>query len=110
SKPPFPAARENCPHTLQAPPIFRRVNPADSPVLIIAVTSDSLPVTEVHDHADNILAQQISQISGVAQVLILGEQKPAVRVQVDPVKLASLGFGLEEVRTVLANATVDGPK
>jgi HAE1 family hydrophobic/amphiphilic exporter-1/multidrug efflux pump len=104
------AASGQLPRNLPSPPIFRKVNPADSPVLIIAVTSDSLPVTEVHDHADNILAQQISQISGVAQVLILGEQKPAVRVQVDPVKLASLGFGLEEVRTVLANATVDGPK
>src|SRR5262249_50346954 len=104
------AASGQLPRNLPNPPIFRKVNSADSPILIIAVASDTLPVTEVHDHADNILAQQISQISGVAQVIILGDQKPDIRVQVDPVKLASLGFGLEEVRTVLANATVDGPK
>jgi multidrug efflux pump subunit AcrB len=80
--------------SLPNPPIFRKVNPADSPVLIIAVTSDNHSITETSDYADTILAQQISQITGVAQVLLLGEQKPSVRVQIDPVKLASLGFGL----------------
>src|SRR5262249_1175086 len=95
---------------LPNPPIFRKVNPAYPPIFIIAVNSDNHSVIETDDYADSILAQQISQLSGVAQVLILGEQKPAVRVQIDPVKLASLGIGLEEVRLALASATVDGPK
>jgi len=95
---------------LPNPPIFRKVNPADGPIFIIAVNSDNHSVIETDDYADSILAQQISQLSGVAQVFILGEQKAAVRVQIDPVKLASLGIGLEEVRLALASATVDGPK
>ncbi len=95
---------------LPNPPIFRKVNPADTPVFIIAVNSENHSVIETDDYADTILAQQLSQLSGVAQVIILGEQKPSVRVQIDPVKLASLGIGLEEVRLVLATATVDGPK
>jgi len=95
---------------LPNPPIFRKVNPADTPVLIIAVTSDNHAITATSDYADTILAQQISQIPGVAQVLILGEQKPAVRVQIDPLKLASVGLGLEDVRTVISTATLDGPK
>ena len=91
-------------------PTFRKVNSADTPILIIAVTSDNHAITETSDYADTILAQQISQISGVAQVVILGEQKPAVRVQIDPQKLASVGLGLEDVRAVLSTATLDGPK
>ena len=96
--------------SLPNPPIFRKVNPADSPILIIAVTSDNHSITETSDFCDTILAQQISQITGVAQVLLVGEQKPSVRVQIDPTKLASLGFGLEEVRSVLSAATLDTPK
>src|SRR5215472_11545601 len=87
---------------LPNPPTFRKVNPADSPIFLIAVNSDNHSIIETNDYADTILAQQISQLSGVAQVIILGEQKPAVRVQIDPVKLASLGVGLEDVRLVLA--------
>jgi HAE1 family hydrophobic/amphiphilic exporter-1/multidrug efflux pump len=95
---------------LPNPPIFRKINPADSPILIVAVTSDNHTITETSDYADTILAQQISQIPAVAQVLILGEQKPAVRVQIDPLKLASVGLGLEDVRSVISAATLDGPK
>src|SRR5262249_50726338 len=95
---------------LPNPPTFRKVNPADAPVLIIAVTSDNQAITETSDYADTILAQQISQISGVAQVLVVGEQKPSVRVQIDPMKIASVGLGLEDVRLALATATLDGPK
>jgi multidrug efflux pump subunit AcrB len=95
---------------LPNPPIFRKVNTTDSPILIIAITSDNHAMTETSDYADTILAQQISQITGVAQVLILGEQKPSVRIQLDPMKLASVGLGLEEARSVLAAATLDGPK
>jgi HAE1 family hydrophobic/amphiphilic exporter-1/multidrug efflux pump len=104
------AAGGQLPKNLPSPPTYRKVNPADSPILILSVQSDVYPITTVDDYADTILAQQMSQINGVAQVIILGEQKPAVRVQVDPAKIAALGLSLEDVRTVLATATVDSPK
>ena len=78
------AAARQLPTDLPSPPTYRKVNPADSPILVMGVHSDSLPLTTVDDYADTILAQQISQISGVAQVSIGGEQKPSVRVQIDP--------------------------
>jgi HAE1 family hydrophobic/amphiphilic exporter-1/multidrug efflux pump len=83
------AAGRQLPTDLPSPPTYRKVNPADSPILVMGVHSDSLPLTAVDDYADTILAQQISQISGVAQVSIGGEQKPSVRVQIDPAKLAT---------------------
>ncbi len=98
------------PKNLPNPPLFRKVNPADSPILILAVQSDALPLIEVDDYADNILSQQISQISGVSQVSIGGEQKRAVRVQVDPARLAAMNMTLEDVRNLLVTATVDAPK
>jgi hydrophobe/amphiphile efflux-1 (HAE1) family protein len=98
------------PKNLPNPPLFRKVNPADSPILILAVQSDILPLIEVNDFADNILSQQISQISGVSQVSIGGEQKRAIRVQVDPARLAAMGMTLEDVRNLLVTATVDAPK
>src|ERR1700678_1723277 len=104
------AAGGQLPKNLPTPPTYKKVNPADSPILILAVHSDVLPVTTVDDYAENILAQQISQIQGVAQVSIGGQQKPAVRVQIDPVKLAALGLQLEDVASVINVATVDAPK
>src|SRR5450755_3534391 len=104
------AAGGQLPKNLPAPPSYRKVNPADSPILILAVHSDVLPVTTVDDYAENILAQQISQISGIAQVSIGGQQKPAVLVQVDPTKLAALGLQMEDVANVIVAATVDAPK
>ena len=98
------------PKNLPNPPIFRKVNPADSPIIILSVQSDILPLIEVDDYADNILSQQISQISGVSQVTIGGEQKRAIRVQVDPARLAAMGMTLEDVRLLLVTATVDAPK
>ena len=98
------------PKNLPNPPLFRKVNPADSPILILAVQSDALPLTDVDDYADNILSQQISQIGGVSQVSIGGEQKRAIRVQIDPARLASMNMTLEDVRQLLVTATVDGPK
>src|SRR5947208_13960397 len=77
----IPAAHGQLPKNLPSPPTFRKVNPADLPILIISVHSDIDPLTVVDDYADTILAQQMSQIAGVAQVVITGEQKPAVRVQ-----------------------------
>ena len=104
------AAGGQLPKNLPTPPTYRKVNPADSPILILAVHSDVLPVTTVDDYAENILAQQISQIPGIAQVSIGGQQKPAIRVQIDPLKLAALGLQLEDVATVINVATVDAPK
>jgi hydrophobic/amphiphilic exporter-1 (mainly G- bacteria), HAE1 family len=104
------AAGGQLPKNLPTPPTYRKVNPADSPILMLGVHSDVLPVTTVDDYAENILAQQISQIPGIAQVSIGGQQKPAVRVQVDPVKLAALGLQMEDIAGVIAEATVDAPK
>jgi hydrophobe/amphiphile efflux-1 (HAE1) family protein len=104
------AAGGQLPKNLPTPPTYRKVNPADSPILILSVHSDVLPVTTVDDYAENILAQQISQIPGIAQVAIGGQQKPAVRVQIDPVKLAALGLQMEDVAAVITAATVDAPK
>ena len=104
------AAGGQLPKNLPTPPTYRKVNPADSPILILSMSSQVLPVTTVDDYAENILAQQISQIPGVAQVSVGGQQKPAVRVQIDPVKLAALGLQLEDVASVINLATVDAPK
>ena len=104
------AAGRQLPTTLTSPPTYRKVNPADSPILILAAHSDTLPLTTVDDFADTVVAQQISQITGVAQVIIGGEQKPAVRVQVDPAKLQTRGLTLEDVRSVLAIANTDASK
>src|SRR3984957_16860678 len=104
------AAQGQLPKNLPSQPTIRKVNPADAPIFILAVQSDALPLTTVDDYAENILAQQLSKISGVAQVSVGGQQKPAIRVQIDPAKLASMGLTLEDVRNVLLNATVDSPK
>src|SRR6202451_4044765 len=85
------AASGQLPTNLPSAPSYRKVNPADSPILILSLTSASLPLTVVDDSAENILAQQLSQISGIAQITVNGQQKPAVRLQIDPSKIASLG-------------------
>jgi HAE1 family hydrophobic/amphiphilic exporter-1 len=104
------AAGGQLPKNLPSPPTYRKVNPADSPILLLSATSDTLPLTTVSDSVDAQLAQQISQISGVAQVIIGGQQKPAVRIQVDPAKLVAKGLQLEDVRAQIAITTVDAPK
>jgi hydrophobic/amphiphilic exporter-1 (mainly G- bacteria), HAE1 family len=104
------AASGQLPKTLPSPPTYRKVNPADSPIMLLSATSDTLPVTTVSDSVDAQLAQQISQISGVAQVTIGGQQKPAIRIQIDPAKLVAKGIGLEDIRTPLSVTTVDSPK
>jgi hydrophobe/amphiphile efflux-1 (HAE1) family protein len=104
------AAAGQLPKNLPSPPTYYKVNPSDSPILILAVQSDEVPMIEVDDYADNILAQQISQISGVSQVFIGGEQKRAVRIQVDPSRLAAMGLTLEDARLALTSATVNSPK
>src|ERR1700761_6907438 len=104
------AASGQLPKNLPSNPTYYKVNPADSPILILSVQSDEVPLINVDDYADVVLSQQISQIAGVSQVLIGGEQKRAVRVQIDPAKLAAMGMTLEDVRSVLTNATVNAPK
>ena len=104
------AAGRQLPANLPAPPIYRKVNPADSPILILAAHSDTMQITAVDDLADTVAAQQISQIDGVAQVLIGGEQKPAVRVQLDPAKLEARGLAFEDVRSAITVATSNAAK
>jgi HAE1 family hydrophobic/amphiphilic exporter-1 len=104
------AASPYLPIGIPYPPTIRKVNPADTPILVLGLTSDSLPLTTVDAYAENILLPKISQIAGVGLVGIGGQQKPAIRVQVDPQALANRGISLEDVRNVLAQANVDQPK
>jgi HAE1 family hydrophobic/amphiphilic exporter-1 len=104
------AAGGQLPNDLPNPPTYRKVNPADSPILLLSAVSDTMPLTEVDDLVDINLGQQISQISGVAQVSIGGQQKPAIRIQIDPQKLVAKNMSLEDVRTQLSLATVNHPK
>src|SRR5438477_2523490 len=104
------AASNLLPATLPAPPTYSKSNPADTPVLTVAVGSETMPLPEVDDYADSVLAQKIAQVSGVGLVTINGGQKPAVRVQVDPQALAGTGLVLEDVRAALAAANVNQPK
>ena len=104
------AASGNLPKTMPGPPTYHKVNPSDAPIMILAAQSDAMPLIEVDDYAENVLAQQMSQISGVSQVLVGGQQKRAVRVEVDPEKLAAKGMTLEDVRSLLVTATVNAPK
>src|SRR3954452_20122326 len=104
------AATPYLPTGMPYPPTIRKVNPADTPILVLALTSDTLPLTTIDAYAENILLQKISQISGVGLVGIGGQQKPAIRIQLDPQALAARGISLEDVRTVLGQANVDLPK
>jgi len=104
------AASGQLPKNLPSPPSYKKVNPADSPILVMSVQSDVLPTTQVDDAAESIIAQQISRVPGVGIVNLGGQQKPAIRVQVDPAKLAAMGIQLEDVAGVISQATVDAPK
>src|SRR3989440_4896359 len=104
------AASAYLPAGLPYPPTIRKVNPADTPILVLGLTSDSLPLTTVDAYAENILLQKISQISGVGLVGVAGQQKPAIRIQVDPQALAAPGINLWDVRTALRHANVDPAK
>ena len=98
------------PRDLPNPPIYSKVNPADTPILTLALTSKTLPLPRIEDLADTTLAQKISQLTGVGLVRISGGQKPGVRIRVNPTELAAYGLGLEDVRTALASANVDQAK
>src|SRR5207247_1178932 len=104
------AAATYLPRDLPNPPVYSKTNPADAPVLILGLTSDSLPLAKVQDLADTRLAQKIAQLPGVGLVSLSGGQKPAVRIQANPTALAAYGLGLEDVRTALAQANVNQAK
>ncbi|HVT96283.1 MAG TPA: efflux RND transporter permease subunit [Acidobacteriaceae bacterium] len=98
------------PSNLPAPPVYNKTNPADAPILTMAITSDSMPLSQVEDLVDTRLAPKIAQINGVGLVSISGGQKPAVRIQANPVKLAAYGLNMEDLRTALVSASVNSAK
>ncbi len=104
------AAAGVLPKTLPYPPVYAKVNPADAPVLTVALTSETISLRAMSDIADTILAQRLSQISGVGRVTVLGGLKPAVRVQADLARLAAYGISMEDLRAAIAGANVSGPK
>src|SRR5438270_10844298 len=104
------AATTYLPRDLPNPPIYSKVNPADAPILTLALSSETLPLSKVEDVADTALAQKISQLTGVGLVSISGGQKPAVRIQANPTALAGYGLSLEDLRTALAAQNVNQAK
>ena len=104
------AAASDLPIDLPNPPTYRKINPADAPVMILAMQSDILPPVQVFEYGDSIIGQRLSQVEGVSQAIISGADKSAVRVQVNPALLASTGMSLEDVRSLLSQVNVDSPK
>src|ERR1700709_902830 len=104
------AAFSYLPKDLPNPPVYSKVNPADAPIMALALASDTLPLSKVEDLADTVIAQKISQLSGVGLVSINGGQKPAVRVQANPMAMANYGLSLEDLRSALGTANVDQAK
>ena len=102
-------AAKQLPPNMPTPPTYSKVNPADSPVLYIAMSSPTLPLSDVDNYAENMLAEQISMVNGVAQVSVYGSQQYAVRIQVDPNKLAAYGLGIDQVEQAVAQGNVDQP-
>src|SRR3954463_2538922 len=108
-QPALAGAHRRLPVEMTTPPYFRKVNPGDFPVLYVSMRSDTMPLSAVDDYAETVLAPQISQMPGIAQVLVYGAQKFAVRVQVDPVAAAARNIALDDVRNVVAKANSSSP-
>jgi hydrophobe/amphiphile efflux-1 (HAE1) family protein len=104
------AAAGTLPANLPYPPVYAKVNPADAPILTLALTSDALPIDTVSDAADTLLQPKLSEIDGIGRVTVQGGLRPAVRVRVDPARLAAYGLAMEDVRTAVAAANANGPK
>ena len=104
------AANNLLPNDLPAPPVYNKVNPADTPVLTLAVTSESLPLPKLHDLVDTRMAQKLAQINGVGMVSIAGGQRPAVRIRTNPEALAAYGLSLADVRSLITSSNVNQPK
>ena len=102
-------AQRRLPVEMTTPPFFRKVNPGDFPVLFLSMRSDTMPLSAINDYAETVIAPQLSQLSGVAQVSVYGAQKFAVRVQVDPAAAAARNISLDEIRTVVAKANSSAP-
>ena len=103
-------AGKQLPQAMTTPPSYKKVNPADSPILLLTLRSDTIPLVTVDEYADLFLAQQISQVPGVAQVSIFGDRTPSIRVQIDPAKLANSGLTLEDIRSTLISSTTNSAK
>ena len=103
-------ATKTLPQSMTIPPNYRKINPADPPILVLGARSETLPLTSINDYLDRFLAQQIAQVPGVAQSQIGGDRRPSIRIQVDPAKLAAIGLTLEEIRTAIVNSTTNAPK
>src|ERR1700742_471413 len=103
------AALSDLPSDMPTLPTFRKFNPAASPILILALTSKTMQGSEIYDAADTVIAQRLSQVDGVADVTAAGSGRPAIRVRVDPTRLAAMGVGLEDVRTAITNDNAVGP-
>ncbi len=104
------AATGQLPRNMPSPPRYAKANPAEPPILMYAFQSDVLPLTVINDYVENVIVQRLTQIRGVASVTVGGQQKPAIRIQIDPVKLAGTGLSLEDVRAALATGTSNAPK
>ncbi len=104
------AARSQLPSNLPSNPTYRKINPADSPILILALTSDTMSIPQLYDACDSVLAQKIAQVQGVGQTFCGGSAKPAVRIEANPTQLASYGVGLEALRAAVGTINVNQPK
>src|SRR5256885_8457655 len=104
------AAGSSLPRTLLYPPVYSKVNPADAPIVTLALTSQTISLRQLSDIADTLLAQRLSQVTGVGHVSVEGGIRPAIRIQADLSRLAAYGLGLEDLRTAIVGANVAGPK
>ena len=104
------ATSRQLPADLPSPPIYHKVNPADAPIMLLAITSKTMSLAHVNDFAETVLVQKLSQVEGVGLVAIEGGQKRAMRIDIDPTAVASLGLGLEDVRSAITRANLTGPK
>jgi multidrug efflux pump len=104
------AAGSTLPRNLPYPPTYSKVNPADAPIVVLALTSETIALRDLSDLADTLMAQRLSEVSGVGHVTVEGGIRPAIRVQADLARLASYGIGLEDIRLAISGANVSGPK
>src|SRR5690606_33504372 len=104
------AAGSTLPRNLPYPPVYSKVNPADTPIITLAITSDNIALRELSDMANTIMAPRLSEVSGVGRVSVQGGIKPAVRIQADLSRLAAYGIALEDLRTAIVGANVSGAK
>src|SRR5262249_29742957 len=103
------AALTDLPGDLPSPPSFRKANPDAVPIMILALVSHTMPARRLYEYADSVVAQRLSQVEGLAEVIVSGAEQPAIRVKVNPIALASMGISMEDVRLTIANANSQSP-